>query len=77
MMEIHEIDITDGLNKAMFEKLEEENKMLKERLADADKALKAMDEKYGLHYLLPDDKGDATVKGNSPAWKYMLKWGVK
>ena len=31
-MEIHEIDITDGLNKAMFEKLEEENKRLKEQL---------------------------------------------
>ena len=38
-MEIHEIDITDGLNKAMFEKLEEENKRLKEQLEEAKKAL--------------------------------------
>ena len=73
MMEIYEIDITDGLNKAMFEKLEEENKKLKERLADADKALKTMDEKYGEHYTI----ADGTKMGNSPAWKYMLKWGVK
>lgn len=54
-------------------RLQEENKKLKERLADADKALKAMDEKYGEHYTI----ADGTKMGNSPAWKYMLKWGVK
>ena len=46
---------------------------LQERLADADKALKAMDEKYGEHYTI----ADGTRMGNSPAWKYMLKWGLK
>lgn len=50
-----------------------ENGKLQERLADADKALKAMDEKYGEHYMI----ADGTKMGNSPAWKYMLKWGVK
>lgn len=54
-------------------RLQEENKKLKERLADADKALKAMDEKYGEHYTI----ADGTKMGNSPAWKYMLKWGVR
>lgn len=54
-------------------RLQEENEKLKERLDDADKALKAMDEKYGEHYTI----ADGTKMGNSPAWKYMLKWGVK
>ena len=40
MMEIHEIDITDGLNKAMFEKLEKENKRLKEQLNEANEVIK-------------------------------------
>lgn len=51
----------------------DEYKKLQERLADADKALKYMDEKYGEHYTI----ADGTQMGNSPAWKYMLKWGVK
>lgn len=50
-----------------------ENGKLQERIADADKALKYMDEKYGEHYTI----ADGTKMGNSPAWQYMLKWGVK
>ena len=53
--------------------LEQQVKRLRERLADADKAIKLMDEKYGEHYII----ADGTKMGNSPAWKYMLKWGVK
>lgn len=56
-----------------FSQLVKKVEQLQERLDDADKALKAMDEKYGEHYTI----ADGTKMGNSPAWKYMLKWGVK
>lgn len=56
-----------------FSQLVKKVEQLQERLADADKALKYMDEKYGEHYTI----ADGTKMGNSPAWKYMLKWGVK
>ena len=51
----------------------EQIKELEERLADADKTIKMCDELWGQHYTI----ADGTTLGNSPAWKYMLKWGVK
>ena len=63
-----------------IEKLQDQNadlskkvKELEERLADADKTIKMCDELWGQHYTI----ADGTTMGNSPAWKYMLKWGVK
>lgn len=61
MMEIREIDITDGLNKAMFERLEEENKTLKEQLKEANRLIKV----------------DAYGEGWEKAKRYIKKWGVK
>ena len=61
MMEIHEIDITDGLNKAMFEKLEEENKKLKKQLEEANRLIKV----------------DAYFDGWEKAKQYLKRWGVK
>ena len=72
MIEIHEIDITDGLNKAMFEKLEEENKRLKEQLKEANEVIK----KYRVIEMgLRNNKG--TLESVCPAFDYLKKWGVK
>ena len=46
---------------------------LKMQVKEANEVIKLYDDKYGQHYTT----ADGTIMGNSPAWKYMLRWGVK